>query len=139
MAKSRWAGLALGFAGLLLFSAECAAAPALIVEVKCKPGMAAQWQADFDKEIAPAIDEVVAKGEGFDKFFYLEAALPGQNFDFLLVFEAKSFAGLDAKRPFPHYLALYRRAGPEHAKQVLDEMASWEADVHVSLGRTHNP
>jgi len=114
-------------------------APALIVEVKCRPGMAELWQADFDKEIAPAIDEAIARKEGFDSFHYVEAALPGQNFDFLLVFEAKSFVGLDTKRPFPHYAALYRRIGPDRAKQVLSEMASFEQDVHVSLGRTHQP
>ena len=118
MAKSRWTGLALGFAGLLLFSAECTAAPALIVEIKCKPGTADLWQAEFDKEILPAINESIAKGDGFTRFFHIEAALPFQQFDFVLVYEFKSFAGLDIKRPFPHYLALYHKSNPTKGQQA---------------------
>ena len=136
MARMRWA--ALGMAAMMLCSAA-SAAPALIVEIKCKPGTADLWQAEFQKEIKPAIDEAIAKGDGFTKFTYVEAALPFQQFDFLLVYESKSFAGLDVKRPFPHYLALYHRVGSERAKQILGEMGSWEAEVHVTIGRTGEP
>jgi hypothetical protein len=137
MARMAW--VAFGFAGLVLFSAACAAAPALIVEVKCKPGTADLWAADFQKEMQPAINDAIAKGDSYTRFRFVEAALPGQHFDFILIYESKSFAGLDVKRPFPQNLALYRRVGAERAKQILTEMMSWEEDVHISLGRTGEP
>ena len=46
-----------------------------------------------------------------------------QQVDFVLVYESKSFSGLDTKRPFPHYAALYRRVGPARAQQILGEPA----------------
>jgi hypothetical protein len=130
--------MAFGLAGLVLCSAAFAD-PALIVQIKCKPGTAELWAADFEKEMVPAIKDAIAKGDSYSRFHYAQAALPGQNFDFLLVYEAKSFAGLDVKRPFPQNLALVRRVGPERARQILGEMVSWEAEVHVSLAHTAAP
>jgi hypothetical protein len=118
--------------------AGTAATPALMVQIKCKPGTADLWQAEFEKEIVPAIQEAIAKGDGFTKFTYYESVLPSQ-VDFILVYEAKSFGGLDVKRPFPHYAALYRRVGPARAAQILSEMGSWEADAKVTLVRVHAP
>jgi hypothetical protein len=43
------------------------------------------------------------------------------------------------KRPCPQNQALVRRVGPERAKQILGEMVSWEAEVHVSVARTAAP
>jgi hypothetical protein len=109
-----------------------------MVQIKCKPGTADLWQAEFEKEIVPSIQEAIAKGDGFTKFTYYESVLPSQ-VDFILVYEAKSFAGLDVKRPFPHYAALYRRVGPARAAQILAEMGAWEADAKVTLVRAHAP
>jgi hypothetical protein len=111
--------------------------PALMVQIKCKPGMADQWQADFEKEIVPSIQEAISKSDGFTRFSYYEAALPSQ-FDFVLVYESKSFSGLDAKRPFPHYAALYRRVGAARAQQILSEMGSWEQETKITLVRAHH-
>ena len=137
MNKMRRAALAL--IATVLFGATAAAAPALIVEVKCKPGTAELWLNDFEKEIVPSIKEAIAKGDGFTGFRYAEDALPGQHFDYLLIFEAKSFGELDTRRPFPHFTALFRRVGPDRAKQIIGEMNAWEAEVHITLARTHTP
>ena len=137
MNKMRRAALAL--IATVLFGATAAAAPALIVEVKCKPGTAELWLNDFEKEIVPSIKEAIAKGDGFTGFRYAEDALPGQHFDYLLIFEAKSFGELDTRRPFPHFTALFRRVGPDRAKQIIGEMNAWEAEVHITLARTRTP
>ncbi len=144
----RCAGLLLTLLCLVVFSsaamrAQAAASgfstsPALMVQVKCKPGTADLWQAEFEKEIVPSIQEAISKGDGFTRFSYFEAALPYQQFDFVLVYEAKSFSGLDTKRPFPHYAALYRRVGPARAQQILSEMTAWEQEATVTIVRTHN-
>jgi len=110
--------------------------PAIMVQVRCKPGTADLWLAEFEKEILPAIREAIAAGDGFTGFTYTDAALP-QAYDFVLIYEAKSFAGLDKRRPFPHYAALYRRVGPERAGQILHQMGSWEDDVKVTIVRVH--
>jgi hypothetical protein len=154
MTNDKRACLGKGFAGIVftlaafvvLLSGEVRAqspasglstSPALMVQIKCKPGTADQWQADFEKEIVPSIQEAIAKGDGFTGFSYYEAALPSQ-FDFVLVYESKSFSGLDVKRPFPHYAALYRRVGPARAQQILGEMGSWEQDTKITLVRAHH-
>jgi hypothetical protein len=113
------------------------ASPALMVQIKCKPGTADLWQAEFEKEIVPSIQEAIAKGDGFTSFTYFESALPSQ-VDFVLVYESKSFSGLDTKRPFPHYAALYRRVGPARAQQILGEMGSWEQETKITLVRAHH-
>jgi hypothetical protein len=150
MVRKKWTYLGKCYAGLMLmclvafFSSAIRAeaqaldvSPALMVQIKCKPGMADQWQADFEKEIVPSIQEAISKGDGFTRFSYYEAALPSQ-FDFVLVYESKSFSGLDAKRPFPHYAALYRRVGPARAQQILSEMGSWEQETKITLVRAHH-
>lgn len=134
-----WAALAFAAAGFLTGSTAATANPALIVEVKCKPGTAELWLNDFEKEIVPSIKEAIAKGDGFTGFRYAEDALPGQHFDYLLMFEAKSFGELDTRRPFPHFTALFRRVGPDRAKQIIGEMNAWEAEVHITLARTRTP
>jgi hypothetical protein len=143
---NRVAGLLLTLMCLVVFSsaamraqpAAASTSPALMVQIKCKPGTADLWQAEFEKEIVPSIQEAISKGDGFTRFSYFEAALPYQQFDFILVYEARSFSGLDTKRPFPHYAALYRRVGPARAQQILGEMGSWEQDVKITLVRAHH-
>ena len=114
-------------------------ASAIMVQVKCRPGAADLWQAEFEKEIVPSIKDAIAKGDGYTRFTWYEAALPYQPFDFVLVYESKSFSELDAKRPVPHFAALARRVGPVRAQQILTEMGSWEADAKVTIVRTHQP
>lgn len=143
----RLAGLVLTLLCLAVFSSAgmraqatgISSSPAMMAQIKCKPGTADLWQAEFEKEIVPSIQEAIAKKDGFTRFYYFESALPYQQFDFVLVYEAKSFSGLDAKRPFPHYAALYRRVGAVRAQQILSEMSAWEQDVHVTLVRTRQP
>ena len=118
-------------------TAGASSSPALMVQIKCKPGTADLWQAEFEKEIVPSIQEAIAKGDGFTRFTYYESALPSQ-VDFVLVYESKSFGGLDVKRPFPHYAALYRRVGPARAGQILSEMGSWEQETKITLVRAHH-
>lgn len=144
----RAAGLLLTLACCVMFSSAAmraqppasgaSSSPALMVQIKCKPGTADLWQAEFENEIVPSIQEAISKGDGFTKFSYFDAALPYQQFDFVLVYEAESFSGLDTKRPFPHYAALYRRVGPARAQQILSEMAAWEQEVKVTIVRTHS-
>jgi hypothetical protein len=108
-----------------------------MVQIKCKPGSAEQWQAEFEKELLPSIQEAITKGDGIAKFSYFEAALPGQAFDFVLLFEVKSLGVLDTKRVPPHYEALFRRLGKARGVEVLTEMGGWEQDVKVTIVRTH--
>ena len=141
----RLAGLLLTLVCLILISptgtraqsAATSSSPALMVQIKCKPGTADLWQAEFEKEIVPSIEEAITKGDGFTGFSYYESALPSQ-VDFVLVYESKSFSGLDFKRPFPHYAALYRRVGPARAGQILSEMGSWEQEAKITLVRAHH-
>ena len=112
---------------------------AIMVQVKCRPGAADLWQAEFEKEIVPSIKDAIAKGDGYTRFTWYEAALPYQPFDFVLVYESKSFSELDMKRPVPHFAALARRVGPARAQQILTEMGSWEVDAKVTIVRTHQP
>ena len=124
-----------------ILSAQSAApspapAPTLVVQIRCKPGTADHWQADFEKEILPSIQEVIKSDGGITKFIYLEAVLPGTPFDFVLIYEVKTLGALDVKRPWPHYVALARRVGEARAAQILKEMGGWEEDVKVTVMRT---
>ena len=114
-------------------------ASAIMVQVKCKPGTVELWQADFEKEIVPSIEDAIAHHDGYTRFTWYEAALPAQPFDFILVYESTSFSALDVKRPVPHFAALARRVGPERAKQILGEMTGWEAGATVTIVRAHKP
>ena len=109
----------------------------VMVEIQCKPGTADQWREAFEKEIVPSIREAIQKGDAFTGFTYFEAPLPNQDVDFILVYEAKSFASLDARRIPPHYEILYRRLGPERAGALLKQMGDWEKSVHVSIFRSY--
>jgi hypothetical protein len=115
-----------------------ASSPAIIVQVRCKGGTAERWLAEFENEILPSIQEAISKGDGITKFSYFEAALPGQPFDFVLVFEVKTLGSLDTKRPFPHYVALFRRVGQARGLEILNEMTGWEQDAKVTIVRTHH-
>lgn len=126
------------FAANLSAQAPASSSPAIMVQIRCKGGTAELWLAEFEKEILPSIHEAINKGDGITKFSYFEAALPGQPFDFVLVFEVKTLGSLDTKRPFPHYVALFRRVGPARGEQVLSEMTGWEQDVKVTIVRSHN-
>lgn len=115
-----------------------ASSPAIMVQIKCKPGTAQPWGAEFEKEILPSIQEAISKGDGITKFTYLEAALPGQSFDYVLVFEVKTLASLDTKQPFPHYVVLFRRVGQARGLQILNEMTGWEQEVKVTVVHSHS-
>ena len=107
--------------------------PAIMVQIRCKPGTADEWRAAFDQHLKPAIDEVIARGDSFTGFQLIEPALPWQSFDVVLLFTGKTFAGLDQPRPFPHYLALLQREGPLRTLAVAKEMGSYEDQVTVTL------
>lgn len=138
----RWIVLALvaaatlaGLPALTMDRAQPPAAtdPAVLVQIRCKPGTAALWRADFDQHVKPAIDEVIARGDMFTAFQIMEPALPWQGFDFLLLYTGKTFAGLDQPRPFPHYVALFQREGSLRALAALKEMSTYEDQVTVTL------
>lgn len=127
----------------VILSAQAAAAspapaPTLMVQIRCKPGTADQWQADFEKEILPSIREVIKNDGGITRFSYLEAVLPASPFDFVLLFEVKTLGALDVKQPWPHYVALAGRVGEARAEQILGEMGGWEQDVKVTVMRSYN-
>jgi hypothetical protein len=107
--------------------------PAILVQIRCKPGTADLWRSDFDQHIRPAIEEVVARGDEFTGFQFIQPALPAQGFDFVLLYTGKTFAGLDRPRPFPHYVALFQREGSLRAITALKEMGGWEEQVSVTL------
>jgi len=109
----------------------------MMVEIQCKPGTADQWREAFEKEIVPSIREAIQKGDTFTGFTYFEAPLPNQDVDFILVYEAKSFASLDTRRVPPHYEVLFRRLGPERAGALLKQMGDWEKTVRVSIFRSY--
>jgi hypothetical protein len=148
LVSGRFTGLVLLFLSAALFfttpsraqsSAQSStSSPAIMVQIKCKPGAAELWLGEFEKEILPSIQEVISKGEGITRFSYVEAALPAQQFDFVLVFEVKTLGALDTKRPYPHYAALFRRVGAARGEQILSEMGGWEQDVKVTIVRSHN-
>jgi len=109
----------------------------VMVEIQCKPGTADQWRESFEKEIVPAIREAIQKGDVFTNFSYLEAPVPAQDIDFVLLFEAKSFGSLDTRRIPPHYEVLLRRLGPERFAALMKEMGSFEKTVRVSILRSY--
>jgi hypothetical protein len=109
------------------------AEPAILVEIRCKPGTAELWREDFEQHLRPAIEEAVGQPGSYTSFQFLEAALPGQGFDFALLYTGTSFAGLDQPRIFPQYVALINREGPVRALATAREMGQWEDHVTVSL------
>jgi hypothetical protein len=111
--------------------------PAMLVQIKCKPGTAELWLAEFKKEILPSVQEAIAKGDGITSFSYMETVLPAQPFDFVLLYEVKTLGALDTKRPFPHYAALFRRVGAVRGGQILKEMGAWEEEVRVTIVYAH--
>jgi hypothetical protein len=110
-----------------------ATAPAILVQIRCKPGTADLWRASFNRHIRPAIDEVVARGDSFTGFQLIEPVLPWQHFDFVLLYTGRTFAGLDQPRLFPHYLALLEREGPLRSLSAAKELGSYEDQVSVTL------
>lgn len=109
----------------------------IMVEIQCQPGTADQWREAFEKDIVPAIREAIQKGDAFASFSYLEAPLPAQDIDFILLFELKSFGALDARRIPPHYQVLLRHLGPERFAALMKEMGNWEKTVRVSILRSY--
>jgi hypothetical protein len=107
--------------------------PGILVQIKCRPGTADLWRADFDEHLRPAIEEAVGRKDSFTGFEFMEPALPGQGFDFALLYTGASFSGLDQPRIFPQYLALAEREGPVRAIALSREMGQWEDHVTVSL------
>jgi|GEM_PF-1217322 len=107
--------------------------PAILIEIRCKSGTALLWRASFDRNIKPAIDEVIARGDSFTDFEVIEPALPAQSFDFILLFSGKTFAGLDKPSPFPHYVAMFQREGSLRGLSALKEMTRDEDQVTVTL------
>ena len=107
--------------------------PAILVQIRCKPGTALQWRAAFEQHVKPAIDEVIARGDSFTDFQFIAPALPWQSFDFVLLYTGKTFAGLDQPSPFPHYVALFQREGSLRALTALKEMGAYEDQVTVTL------
>lgn len=109
----------------------------IMVEIHCKPGTADDWREAFERDVVPAIREAIEKGDAFTKFSYLEAPLPAQEIDFVLLFELKSFATLDRRRIPPHYELLLRRLGPERFAALMKEMGNWEKTVRVTILRSY--
>ena len=107
--------------------------PAILVQIRCKPGAAERWKELFDQQIRPAIEEVVARGDTLSGFQFLQPALPAQGFNFILLYTGKTFAALDQPRPLPQYVALFEREGPLRTMAAVQEMASLEDQVTVTL------
>jgi protein-S-isoprenylcysteine O-methyltransferase Ste14 len=107
--------------------------PAILVQVRCKPGTSYLWKADFDKHIRPAIEDVIAKGNAFTGLQVIQATLPWQPFDFILIYTGKSFASLDKPGVPPHFAALFQREGTARAMAVLNEMNSYEEQSTVTI------
>jgi hypothetical protein len=114
-----------------------ASSAVIMVEIQCKPGTANLWRESFEKETLPAIRQAIQKGDAFTNFTYLEAPLPVQDTDFVLLFELKSFASLDTRRLPPHYEVLLRRLGPERFAALEKETGNWEKTVRVSVMRSY--
>jgi len=108
-----------------------------MVEIHCKRGTADQWREEFTKEVLPAIREAVQKGDVYTNFTFLEAPLPYQEVDFILIYEGKSFASLDTRRNAPHYEIMFRRLGPERFAALSKEMGEWEEKVTVRILRSY--
>jgi len=109
----------------------------IMVEIHCKRGTADQWREEFTKEVLPAIREAVQKGDVYTNFTFLEAPLPYQEVDFILIYEGKSFASLDTRRNAPHYEIMFRRLGPERFAALSKEMGEWEEKVTVRILRSY--
>jgi hypothetical protein len=107
--------------------------PAILVQVRCKPGTSYLWKADFDKHIKPAIEEVIAKGTTFTGLQVIQSTLPWQPFDFMLLYTGKTFASLDKPGVPPHFAALFQREGTVRAMAVLNEMNSYEEQSTVTI------
>jgi len=107
--------------------------PAILVQVRCKPGTSYLWKADFDKHIRPAIEEVIARGGAFTGLQVIQATLPWQPFDFMLLYTGKSFGTLDKPSVPPHFAALFQREGTVRALAVLKEMNSYEDQSTVTI------
>jgi hypothetical protein len=118
-----------------LVAQDSASSAAVMVEIQCKPGTADAWREAFVKDILPSIHAAIRRGDAFTNFAYFEAPLPAQDFDFVLLFELKSFSSLDTRRIPPHYEVLFRRLGPERAEALLKEMGGWEQKVTVRILR----
>jgi hypothetical protein len=112
-------------------------APAVVAKIRFEPGARARWIEAFEQHIAPAILEAIETGDEIIEVAYYESVIPGQDYDFLLVFRAKSFAFYDGRRVFPHYAALFRRVGVEEGQRIIEEMTEWEASVTVTLLRSY--
>jgi hypothetical protein len=108
-----------------------------VVQIQCNPGTADAWREAFEKQEVPVIREIVQKGEAFTNFTYFEAPLPGQEVDFILVFELKSFGSMDVRRMPPHWEGLLRRLGPERFEAYEKEVGSYEKTVRVSIMRSY--
>jgi len=125
----------------LLPNRLCAQTPpssaAVMVEIHCQRGTADQWREEFTKEVLPAIREAVQKGDVYTGFTFLEAPLPYQDVDFILIYEAKSFASLDTRRFAPHYEIMFRRLGAERFAALSKEMGEWEEKVTVRILRSY--
>lgn len=107
--------------------------PAILVQIRCKSGTALLWRASFDRNIKPAIDEAIARGDSFTHFEIIEPALPGQSFNFILLYSGKTLAGLDKPGPFPHYVTMFQREGTLRGLSALKEMTRDEDQVTVTL------
>ncbi|HUI28702.1 MAG TPA: hypothetical protein VLX91_00695 [Candidatus Acidoferrales bacterium] len=114
-------------------SPPAATEPAILVQVRCKPGTSYLWKADFDKHIRPAIEEVIAKGNTFTGLQVIQSTLPWQPFDFMLIYTGKSFSSLDKPGVPPHFAALFQREGTVRALAVLKEMNSYEEQSTVTI------
>jgi protein-S-isoprenylcysteine O-methyltransferase Ste14 len=129
------AGTAMGLPSLSIDkqSPPVGTEPAILVQVRCKPGTSYLWKADFDKHIRPAIEEVIANGTTFTGLQVIQATLPWQPFDFILLYTGKSFATLDKPGVPPHFAALFQREGTARAVAVLNEMNSYEEQSTVTI------
>ncbi len=107
--------------------------PGILVQIRCKPGTASLWEADFNQHIRPAIEDVIAGGNTYTGVQLIKATLPAQTFDFILIYTGKTFAGLDKPVTPPQYVALFQREGSLRALSVLKEMLSYEDQVTVTL------
>src|SRR5580658_300185 len=85
----------------------------VMVEIQCNPGTEYKWLEGFEKNEVPILRELVQKGDTYKSFTYFEAPLPAQEVDFILLFELKSFSGLDVRQMAPHQAGLLRSLGPE--------------------------
>jgi protein-S-isoprenylcysteine O-methyltransferase Ste14 len=107
--------------------------PGILVQIRCKPGTASLWEADFNQHIRPAIEDVITRGNTYTGVQLIKATLPAQPYDFILIYTGKTYAGLDKPVPPPQYVALFQREGSLRALSVLKEMLSYEDQVTVTL------